>query len=158
MSVDQVLSKLNIQSIPKAKKMWEDSFAELCSRHGFYPGIEEMVKSVHENGLLIYILTSRSHCTADPLCNDSAISSYIDGCVAAEDTTHHKPDPEPVRKVLGITGIKPEEAIYIGDTNQDYQAAKAAGVCFGLAGWNKNTVGVNYDYLLERPEDVLQYI
>ena len=155
MSVDQVLSKLDVPSPQKVKAYWETVFAEACRHHDFYPGIAEMAKAAYDRGLILYILSSRSHCTADPICEDSVIAPYISGCIAAEDTIRHKPDPEPVLKALAITGLQPDQVIYIGDTIQDYQAAHAAGIPFGLAGWNGRTAGVDCDYLFGRPEEIL---
>ncbi len=48
--------------------------------------------------------------------------------VAYEDTVNHKPDPEPLLLAVKRLGIRPEEAIYIGDVENDVKAAKAAGM------------------------------
>ena len=60
--------------------------------------------------------------------------------VAWEDTEKHKPDPEPLQKVMEKLGVMREEAVYIGDVENDLKAARAAGTKFiffpdsGLAG------------------------
>lgn len=48
--------------------------------------------------------------------------------VTYEDTTNHKPHPEPLLLAIHQLGIHPDDAIYIGDLNNDIQAAKAANM------------------------------
>jgi phosphoglycolate phosphatase len=45
-----------------------------------------------------------------------------------EDTANHKPHPEPLLLAAKKLGIKPEEAVYIGDSESDIEAAHAAGM------------------------------
>lgn len=44
------------------------------------------------------------------------------------DTEKHKPDPEPLLLALERLNLRPEEAVYVGDTRSDIQAGKAAGM------------------------------
>jgi phosphoglycolate phosphatase len=61
-----------------------------------------------------------------------------------------KPDPEGARKLLEENGVRPEEAVIIGDSHVDVETGINAGL------W---TVGVSYGFaphtLRERPPDVL---
>ena len=52
--------------------------------------------------------------------------------VGAEDTTRHKPHPEPLLHALERLGAGPAEAAYVGDSPFDVASAKAAG-CFAVA-------------------------
>jgi phosphoglycolate phosphatase-like HAD superfamily hydrolase len=45
-----------------------------------------------------------------------------------------KPSPEPILEVLRLTGIKPYESIYIGNSSSDYVASRDAGVDFWQVG------------------------
>ena len=145
MSVDQVMQKLKILNLQEFKEYWEKEFAYESERCDFYPGIKETMD------IIIYLITSRSHSTVDYICNDSVLSPYIKGCIAAEDTLLHKPNAEPINRALELTKTKPYEAIYVGDTIQDYQASTSAGVRFALAGWNEGTENVSFNVLLDTP-------
>jgi phosphoglycolate phosphatase len=61
-----------------------------------------------------------------------------------------KPDPEGTRKLLEEVGVRPEEAVIVGDSHVDVETGRNAGL------W---TVGVNYGFaphtLLDEPPDVL---
>jgi hypothetical protein len=53
-----------------------------------------------------------------------------------EDTTEHKPRPEPLLKALELLGNVPrEQAAYVGDSPFDIAAAKAAGVKSVAVSW-----------------------
>lgn len=48
--------------------------------------------------------------------------------VAFQDTENHKPDPEPLLFACKKLKINPNEAVYVGDTESDLIAGKAAGM------------------------------
>ncbi|MEO8901113.1 MAG: HAD family hydrolase [Polyangiaceae bacterium] len=51
----------------------------------------------------------------------------------AEDTPHHKPDPrvfEPALAKLAQRGVPPASVTYVGDSLNDYRAARDAGLQF----------------------------
>jgi phosphoglycolate phosphatase len=50
--------------------------------------------------------------------------------VAREDCPVLKPDPLPLLRCLEALGVKPSEAIYVGDMRRDEEAARAAGMAF----------------------------
>ena len=47
--------------------------------------------------------------------------------VTHEDTTSHKPGPEPLLHALQLLGTRPQDAVYVGDARYDVEAARAAG-------------------------------
>lgn len=58
------------------------------------------------------------------------LTRFFEVIVARDDTEKHKPDPEPILLACKKLGIKPEEAVYVGDAMFDFQAAKSAGTGF----------------------------
>ena len=55
--------------------------------------------------------------------------------VTAEDTTRHKPGPEPMLHALELLGSTPAEAVYVGDARYDVEAARAAGLAAVAVTW-----------------------
>ncbi len=137
-TLEGTLCKLNIPPDHPVGATWELRFDEMSRKLSFYDGIRETFQTLHEKGAKILIVTSRNHATADPIWKDSVLSPYIDFCVATEDTSRHKPHPDPLLFAMEQQGLDPAKAMYIGDTIHDYTAAKAAGIAFGAAKWNKN--------------------
>ncbi len=75
------------------------------------------------------VCTNRST-SMDAVLESFGLTSYF-GCVmTASKVVNPKPHPEPLLKVLEHYGIAPAEALFVGDSAVDYQAATAAGVPF----------------------------
>ena len=64
------------------------------------------------------------------------IKDYFDTVLTADDTTRHKPDPQPINITLEKLGSVPENAIMLGDTIFDLLCAKNAGVKSVLVSWS----------------------
>ena len=64
------------------------------------------------------------------IIEDFGLSGYFSCVMTAAQVTHPKPHPEPLLKVLDHFGIKPGEALFVGDSVVDMQAATGAGVPF----------------------------
>jgi HAD superfamily hydrolase (TIGR01509 family) len=58
------------------------------------------------------------------------VEHHFDVVVGFEDYTHPKPHPEPLLIAAKRLGVKAAEAVYIGDSATDKQAAEAAGMPF----------------------------
>ena len=56
------------------------------------------------------------------------LDGYFDMVVSALDVDRPKPYPDQLIKILRHFNIKPRQAIYVGDSELDELAAKAAGV------------------------------
>ena len=68
-----------------------------------------------------------------------AQSAYLDHLVevvgALEDTTRHKPEPDPLLEAARRLGIDPASAVYVGDATVDVLAAQAAGMAAVAVTW-----------------------
>jgi pyrophosphatase PpaX len=62
---------------------------------------------------------------------------YFDVTVGAEDTERHKPHPEPLLAALERLGSDAADAVYVGDSPFDVQAAKAAGMASVAVTWGR---------------------
>ena len=75
------------------------------------------------------VCTNRST-SMDLVLESFGLAGYF-GCVmTAARVSSPKPHPEPLLKVLEHYRIGPEEALFVGDSEVDRQAAAAAGVSF----------------------------
>jgi len=90
---------------------------------------------------------------AGPLIH-GCIELKMDLIVSALDVTNPKPHPESIQKVIQTFGVKPEEVLYIGDSEVDRKAARGAGVVF-VAYKNPQ---IEADYHIHDLLEVLKYI
>lgn len=73
------------------------------------------------------VATNRTD-TMGGLLAEFGLTEYFDLVVTAWDVANPKPHPEPLLKVLDHFGASPDQALYVGDSQLDEIAAKAAGI------------------------------
>ena len=73
---------------------------------------------------------------------EHGLERCFDIVVSALDVKNPKPHPDLLLKILEHFGIKPSQAIYVGDSVLDEMAAKAAGV--PLVAYNNKDLSADY--------------
>ena len=95
-----------------------------------------LLPGLKAQGRRLGIVTAKRHRTVGlALDRFPALESAFDVVIAYEDTSKHKPDPEPVLLAVEKLGGAPDDAVYVGDSPFDIGAAKAAGVFAVAVGW-----------------------
>jgi pyrophosphatase PpaX len=104
---------------------------------GEFPGVEESLSRLRSAGIKVAVVTSKRRVSVEmALKNFPGLRDVVDRFVTMEDTTEHKPDPEPLLRGLELLGNVPkEEAVYVGDSPFDVEAAKAAGLRSIAVSW-----------------------
>jgi pyrophosphatase PpaX len=102
-----------------------------------FPGVEESLARLRAAGVRVGVVTSKRRFSVDmALKKFPGLGDVVDQWVTMEDTTEHKPRPEPLLKGLELLGNVPrEQAAYVGDSPFDVTAAKAAGVESVAVSW-----------------------
>jgi phosphoglycolate phosphatase len=75
------------------------------------------------------IATNRSN-TMDRVLSEHGLEEYFDLVVTSSDVDRPKPYPDPLIKILEHFEIEAYNTLYVGDSELDEMAAKAAGVPF----------------------------
>jgi len=109
----------------------------LAYRHqiSYFPFIPLMEMEPYLKAFLEYlrptyktaISTNRSD-TMNRVLLDHGLEVYFDLVISSLDVKHPKPHPESLIKILNHFSLSPHEAIYVGDSEIDELAAKAAGI------------------------------
>jgi len=92
------------------------------------PGARELVERLGEKGLRLVVATSAGSEDLAILLEKAGVSDLVDECTTSSDVDDSKPAPDVVRAALDLAGVGPEEAVMIGDTPYDVEAASRAGV------------------------------
>ena len=102
-----------------------------------FPGVEASLARLRSAGVKVAVVTSKRRFSVRmALESFPGLGEVVDRFVTMEDTTEHKPDPEPLLKGLEfLGGVPPEEAAYVGDSPFDVAAAKAAGTTSVAVSW-----------------------
>jgi pyrophosphatase PpaX len=102
-----------------------------------FPGVEGSLSRLCSSGTKVAVVTSKRRVSVEmALKNFPELRNVVDRFVTMEDTTEHKPHPEPLLRGLELLGGVPkEEAAYVGDSPFDVEAAKAAGLTSVAVSW-----------------------
>lgn len=93
-----------------------------------FPYVRAVMAKLHANGYKLGIVTSKIRKTTAMGLKLCGLDTYVSTIVTVEDVQKPKPDPEGIRKALKELGSTPEEAMMVGDSHYDIEAAKNAGV------------------------------
>lgn len=129
-----------------------------------FPGMEELIATLKQKGYKLAVVTSRLRSSTETGLNKFDLKTYFDVIVTADDTTKHKPDPEPALIALEKLGSKPEEALMIGDSMFDVLCAQNAGVEAVLVSWamaaeaQEKIEKVKPEYIIEEAKELLEIL
>ena len=90
------------------------------------PDLKPLLKKIGSR-FKIAIATNRSD-TIGRVLEVHGLDGYFDLVISSLDVPRPKPHPDPLLKVTDHFNIGPHQAIYIGDSELDQQAAQAAGM------------------------------
>jgi HAD superfamily hydrolase (TIGR01549 family) len=97
-------------------------------------GASELLTALTESGAQIAIVTSNSSRTIERWFDLHEIGARAIPIVGRDTILPLKPSPAMVERALNLIHAKPNEACFVGDTEDDFRAAGAAGVSFlGIA-------------------------
>ena len=104
------------------------------------PGLKSLLEKIRPK-YKTAIATNRSD-TMQGIIAEHGLEGYFDLVVCALDVKNPKPHPESLIKIVEHFGIKPSQAIYVGDSVLDEMAAKAAGI--PLVAYNNKDLSADY--------------
>ena len=129
-----------------------------------FPGIKELLADLKEAGYVLGIVTSRTRESALRYMDMFAFTSYFSDLVTCDDTTVHKPNPEPILLAMSKLGASAEESIMIGDSPFDIKCANNAGVDSVMVNWritcDETSVidDAKVDYWIHQPSDLVELL
>ena len=117
-----------------------NSFRDYSINHGkelnAYTNAKDVIQYLRDKNYLLGIVTSKSRAVVEQNLRDLNLNNLFDCVVTYEDTVLHKPNKEPLLKALSILNVKPNEAIYIGDHENDIKAGKNAEMTTALMAYS----------------------
>ncbi|MBI2308738.1 MAG: phosphoglycolate phosphatase [Rhodocyclales bacterium] len=109
-----------------------------------YPNVRAGLEAFRALGLPLGVVTNKPAAFTGPLLERTGLADFFVVAVSGDTTANKKPHPEPILHACTILGVRPEENLHIGDSDNDLLAARAAG-CRAFA--------VPYGYTEEGPVD-----
>ncbi|MBS3909848.1 MAG: HAD family phosphatase [Actinobacteria bacterium] len=116
--------ELRADVLDKKWRAFRDAYADIK----VFPKTKELFAYLHDKGLELALATSAKRQDAEFYVELLSAGPYLKAVVAAEDTEHSKPHPEIFLKAAALLGVAPEEAVVVGDSAHDIEAAVRAGM------------------------------
>lgn len=166
-TVESIMKSFGVSKDDKAvpelrKRLFEIYRKNLCLTTDFFPGIESVLNFIYNRGLNWGIVTNRLEAFTFPLLDQIGLNNF-NTVVCGDTTDKSKPDPKPLLYACNNMQVKPEECIYIGDTETDIIAGNAAkmktvAVKFGYAPDRSKIANWGADYIAEDANDIQNVI
>jgi HAD superfamily hydrolase (TIGR01509 family) len=92
------------------------------------PGAREVLLRLRESALVLGLVTSGERSRVVPELRRLGVDEYFQVVVCGDDTERRKPHPDPLLAALARLDVAPARAVYVGDSPEDVEMARSAGV------------------------------
>lgn len=160
---------LKVSGDPKASRIEEGMkiygriFDQNCTYHVTpYEGIPEMLKALKDRGIHLAVLSNKPDRQTVKVVKEIFGDNIFDYAQGQKDGILRKPAPDGVWYLMEQMQVSKEECLYIGDSEVDAATGKNAGLKTIGVLWGfrdrKTLETAGADHLIERPEELLQFV
>ena len=160
---------LKVSGDPKASRIEEGMkiygriFDQNCTYHVTpYEGIPEMLKALKDRGIHLAVLSNKPDRQTVKVVKEIFGDNIFDYAQGQKDGIRRKPAPDGVWYLMEQMQVSKEECLYIGDSEVDAATGKNAGLKTIGVPWGfrdrKTLETAGADHLIERPEELLQFV
>lgn len=121
----------------KAQNIFTDFYRQQDSLTRVYPQVHETLDFLQQQNIKLALITNKPEQFLPAILQQHGLDRCFSWVVGGDSLAKCKPDPEQLLWVMQQAQVRPDNALFIGDSCNDIRAAKAAKV--------KN-VGLTYGY------------
>ena len=114
----------------QAKKAHTAAYEKLADRLRPFTAARDLLAAVGDRGVAVVLATSAPENELKLLRKALDAEQFVTAVTSAEDAETAKPNPGILQAALVKTGVAAQDAVMVGDTVWDGQAAAAAGITF----------------------------
>lgn len=119
---------VSVSDIDRVHEVFTGHYKVHCAdKTKAYDGIKPLLEQLRANGVKTAVVSNKADYGVQELCKE-----YFDGlfdyAVGEREGIRRKPAPDSVNEALRVLGIPKSEAVYIGDSDVDYETAVNAGL------------------------------
>ena len=102
--------------------------AHVSDRSRPFPGVVEGLQQLKARGYRLACITNKAEVFTLPLLRNLDLHKYFELILSGDSLPKQKPDPLPLRHACQHFGITPDHGVLVGDSSNDVEAARAAGM------------------------------
>lgn len=108
--------------------------SSVCVDSEVYDGVLRCLRYCQSQQLHLACITNKPLAPAKQLLSQLNLLSYFSLVLGGDSLDHRKPHPAPLLHALAYYDVLPDQAIMVGDSRNDVEAAHAAGMaCIALS-------------------------
>ena len=123
-----------------------------------YPGVPELLAALKGRRVRLAVLSNKAHALAGPVV-EYYFPGVFDVVQGALPDAPVKPDPTLLRRVMERLEARPENTLFVGDSNVDVLTGKNGGLTVVGVLWGfrdrEELEGAGADFVIGRPEELL---
>ena len=126
----------------RAQPLYHDFYVENVADSQPFAGVVSALQQLKAQGYRLACVTNKPEKFTQPLLQKAGLADFFELVVSGDTLPKKKPDPLPLLHTCQKLGALPTEAMMVGDSETDIQAAHAAG-CFVVTvpyGYNQDRV------------------
>ena len=127
-----------------------------------YDGIEQLLLDLKQREVKIAVFSNKIEKLTLKIISKLLPEINFDAVIGAREDVPKKPDPAGAIIISNMMGIKPENMLYVGDSDVDMQASRRAGMYSAGALWGfrdrEELVSSGADFLVNHPAELLQLL
>ena len=112
-----------------------------------YPQVEAALDALREHGKHLVVISNKEERFAFTVIERHGLRDYFQLVIGGDTLPTKKPDPSGVQHCMKLFNVRPEQCLFVGDSEIDVATARAAGVPM----W-----AVSYGYNHARPIELAQ--
>jgi phosphoglycolate phosphatase len=122
------------EAITQVKQMTKNAMYEIRRRKPAFPmtGLEQFLTKCTQASVKLAVVTSDDTAAAMEHIEWLGLSSFFTAIIGRDQVRNGKPHPDMAEMACRLLGIKPEEAVVVGDSNADMQMGKQAGAALAV--------------------------
>ncbi|MBW7571190.1 HAD family hydrolase [Caproiciproducens faecalis] len=127
-----------------------------------YSGMHETLEKLKAEGIRMAVLSNKPHNCTTAIIDALFPQGTFDLCYGQRQEVARKPSPEGALLIADELSVRPENILYIGDTNTDMKTGAAAGMDTVGVLWGFRTEEElkenNANYIVDRPEQIYDIV
>ena len=149
--------------IEEGMEIYGRIFDRNCTYHVTpYEGIPEMLKALKDKGIHLAVLSNKPDRQTVKVVKAIFGEELFDYAQGQKEGIRRKPEPDGVWYLMEQMHVSKEECLYIGDSEVDAATGRNAGLKTIGVLWGfrdrKTLETAGADHLIERPEELLQFV
>ena len=149
--------------IEEGMEIYGRIFDRNCTYHVTpYEGIPEMLKALKDKGIQLAVLSNKPDRQTVKVVKAIFGEELFDYAQGQKEGIRRKPEPDGVWYLMEQMHVSKEECLYIGDSEVDAATGRNAGLKTIGVLWGfrdrKTLETAGADHLIERPEELLQFV